>query len=293
MKADLHYHGAIGFEREWLRMQGYSEKNLTKMIADAALARGIGLVAITSEGLNFSPGHWVHDRFYRLCEEARTLPLNYSHDKLGEVALIIDKKEAGRVIIVNGQTVLVREGEGRFDHLVIGSNRVPNLKSIGRTLDYCSDNGLPNFLEHPIVSSHYGFGRYKAEEILEAYLENITGVEGHNAQMIVPKIFSFLPVVGNYNRGANDAAVQLARKYKKPFISSSDGHKINEVGAANIEFEDDEMDISNGERFLASLKRILEQGAFVHNKGYTSLGSWLRWTSTFAFGLGVFPRLKL
>jgi hypothetical protein len=293
MKADLHYHGAIGFQPEWLKMQGYSGMNLSKLIADAAIAKGIGLVAITSESLGLSEGHNIHNRFYRLSTEARTLPSEYSHDKLGDVALIIEKKRVGKVIIVNGQTVLVSSGDKRYDHLVIGSNEVPNLRSFRFTVNYCFDNGLPNFLEHPLVLSHYGVGGDMANDLLETHHEAITGIEGHNAQMIFPEKLSFLPFIGNYNRGANNAAIQLARKFEKPFISTSDGHRIGDVGTAYIEFEDKKLDLSNEDRFLASLKRILEKGQFTTCEKYIDLFSWLKWTSTFAFGTKAFPKLKL
>ena len=74
---------------------------------------------------------------------------------------------------------MVKEERG-IDHLVVGSNQVPNLKSLDYTVKYCKDNGLIQIAEHPLFEEHGGMGR----ENLEKYTENIIAIEGHNSQLL-------------------------------------------------------------------------------------------------------------
>ncbi len=72
MKADLHNHLLIGFQPEWLKIQGYSGRNLAEVLFENAAKRGIGLVAITSEAFDIAPGS-DNDRFSRICRDAEKI----------------------------------------------------------------------------------------------------------------------------------------------------------------------------------------------------------------------------
>ena len=134
IKADLHMHGPIGFQKRWLELQGYNKPgtNLLKLIADTCFERGIDLCAITSEEFEIPKGS-VHDRFDYLVKEARYLPKEYEHDKKADILLSVEKQ--GRLVyIINGQTVIAYDGKRRVDHLVVGSNQVPNKRHLGETI---------------------------------------------------------------------------------------------------------------------------------------------------------------
>ncbi len=284
MKADLHNHGAIGFQTAWQLSQGYYGRNLTKALVDNAIKKDIGLCAITSEEIEIPKGHYIHDRFFRLCKDAEMLPENYSCDKMGDVALIVDKKnneaDTRRVIIVNGQTVIVRENGARYDHLVVGSNQIPNSLSMDSTMALCRDAGLVQILEHPNCEKHFGLGR-----LAEKYASAADAVEGHNSQMILPRCLAHLPILGAYNHSVNDQAKDFAKKFGKPYIATSDAHRFGDTGVSYIEFPDALLDLSSGPALLGSLKKVVHSGEFQVHESYPSLVSWFAWTIPFGIGL--------
>jgi len=231
IKADLHMHGPIGFQDYWLNKQNYADKNLAKEITDNAMKREIGMTAITSEAFKIDSGG-IHDRFNYLIKEAKSLPkTDYTHDKLGnkEIAFAIERKKEGKkLIIVNGQTAIVKEKGKRLDHLVIGSNKIPNKKSLKETINYCKSKGMIQIAEHPLCTSHLGIG----EEILLDSLEEYDAIEGHNSQLILPSITFFK----NYSHKLNNLTKEFAESHKKPWIATSDAHRIKDVGLSTISF---------------------------------------------------------
>lgn len=273
---DLHMHGTIGFQPYWLKVQEYEGRNLLKLIADKCFKRDIGLCAITSEEFYIQKDS-VHDRFGYLVNEAKILPREYKVEKLDDIALVIEKDNK-QVIIVNSQTVIVinpgKEEKIRLDHLVIGSNQVPNQMSLYDTLRYSQDNGLIQIAEHTYVREHFGLG----EELLEKYLDYYNAIEIHNAQLFIPLL----------NRWANEKARRFALSHNKQGVANSDAHRIEDLGVAftKLNFQPN---LSNGEKFLESLKNAITlldpKNPNTYN-GYESIiGSW-DYRAKFTYGIG-------
>jgi len=284
MKADLHNHLLIGFQPKWLNLQGYSGRNLAGILLENARKRKTDIVVITSEAPDIKKGS-DDDRFSRICKDAEKLHdggRNYTIERIGENILKIKGKNF--IYVVNGQTVIVLEKGRRYDHLVVGSNQVPNGKTFDYVINYCYDNNLLNFLEHPGLEEHYGVGFPEAIGLLEKYKEKITGIEGHNSQMVWPEIFWSLPMIGNYNYGVNRRAKSLANFVGKPYIATSDAHIPQHTGISSIEFESHFLDTKSEESFKTSLKKIVRARLFENHEAYAGKLSWLKWTSQFYRG---------
>lgn len=276
-KIDLHNHGAISFHPDWLYFQGYGGKNILKLWADRCFHKGIDLCAVTSEEEEIPKGT-CHDRLAHLKNKyALSLPKGYETDTLGENILII-RKDDKRIYFLNGQTVIVNENGKKLDHLVVGTNQVPNLKNWKETLEYCASQGLIQIAEHMNAEYHQGAGMARIEQSLDF----ITAIEG-NAQFIIPESFSFVPVIGKYNRGINRKAREFASSKGKPFVTSSDAHNILATGISYIE-TDEQIRTDSEAHFFQDLKQIIEKNKFSPKEGYQDLFSWLNWTSRFTIG---------
>ncbi|MEK6885744.1 MAG: PHP-associated domain-containing protein [Nanoarchaeota archaeon] len=293
MKIDLHNHLLIGFQPEWLRVQGYSSRNLAWVLVNSAIRKDIGLVAITSENFEIPEGS-IHDRFTQICEDAKYFneeTCGCSAEKIGENVLRIDNLghpiNWNSIYVVNSQTVIVEEAGRRYDHLVIGSNQVPNRKDFDYALKYCRDNNLLNFLEHPAVENHLGTGLVKAERLIQKYGDIITGIEGHNAQMIWPESWAKAPLIGPFNKGVNKKAIGLANKVEKPFIATSDAHSPNQIGAANIKTEDNPQ-FSNELEVFSYIKKKISGREYYSNNSYVSPYSWMKNAAIFQIGRAIF-----
>lgn len=284
IKADLHVHGPIGFQPRWLKLQGYRGKNLLKEIADKCFDGNINVCAITSDEDKIPKGS-VHDRFGQLKEVySRDLPEQYETDTLGDNVLIVSRKHGGKVYIVNSQTVRIKkEGKGHIDHLVIGSNQILNGKNLDYTLKNIQQEGLISIAEHPLCVAHRGIGREKLEEILPY----IHAIEGHNSQLIIASLFSKLPVFRGYKKNINEMTQKFARKHGKPWISTSDAHRIEDIGISYIEFDSRFFNTASGERFLESLKSIIRAGDFKNNSDYENPIDWIKWVSLFICGTKI------
>src|SRR3989344_9618481 len=138
MKADLHYHGAIGFQPYWLKLQGYSGINLAEAIISEAERKNIGLIGLISEDFEIPKGDLERDRFSRMLHDIKKLN-DYDFGAWDDAALIVRGKNSP-IIILNGQTVVVNDGGRRYDHLVLGSNQVPNSRNLADTMRYCKEN---------------------------------------------------------------------------------------------------------------------------------------------------------
>src|SRR3989344_1949982 len=288
MRADLHMHGPIGFEPYWLRVQGYQEKNLLKLIADACFERDLDICAITSESdqtdeKGIIKRGSIHDRLGYL-ENNFLSDLNmlshYTADKFGKNSILIEKLNR-KLYLVSGQTPAIIDKGKRLDHLVLGSNRVPNFMDLNDTIKYCNYNELLHGLEHPNLEAHFGVGLKKAGN----YVELCDFIEGHNAQLTWPRIFSGLPVIGQYTRSSNEKSKEFARRNSKPYISTSDAHRIQDAGIAAISFDNGLINTSNEGALLASLKSMIKHSKFENIEGYESLLGWFNWTSKFKIGL--------
>ncbi|MBU0760229.1 MAG: hypothetical protein KJ858_00895 [Nanoarchaeota archaeon] len=291
IKADLHMHGPIGFEPYWLRVQGYEGKNLLQLIADRCFKAKLGICAITSESDQTDDDNAIlrnspNDRLGFLVENyLDSLPREYEvDDKFGTNSLVVAKGNKA-VHLINGQTVIVRELGKRYDHLVIGSNSVPNSMNIADTVQYCNDHGLLHGLEHPALQSHFGLGFYKAMQVVD----QCDFVEGHNAQLRWLRAFSKLPKVGKkiapYTRTSNDLAKEFARKNKKHYLANSDAHRIESAGIASNEFNEGELDFSSESRLFKTLRSSIIEGNFTTNEGYESICGWINWVWKFQRGI--------
>jgi predicted metal-dependent phosphoesterase TrpH len=301
LKADLHYHGPIGFQDYWLRVQGYQGKNLLKEIVDAALRKDIGLVAITSDE-DAIPKNSLHDRFNWLKEKyAKSLPEEYSCDSIGKNILRLVKdgevfsqeeqrelpefQEQRTVYIINSQSVRTKEKEtqqtqgltkqGIIDYLVIGTNQIPNHKPLEYTVKLVQDNGFVGVAEHVFCTAHGGMG----EKQLETLLGYIEAIEGHNSQLIMP--------FGNYARKLNKQAIHYALKNEKPWIATSDGHRIRDVGISYIEFDEELIDTSSEEKFLETLQAIIASRQFTQHCAYQNFFGWCDWVSKLIYGVAM------
>ena len=276
-KIDLHNHGAISFHPDWLRFQGYGGKNLLQLWADRCFHTEIDVCAVTSQEEEIPKGT-CHDRLAHLKNKyALSLPKGYETDTLGENILII-RKDDKRIYFLNGQTVIVNENGKKLDHLVVGTNQVPNLKNWRETLEYCASRGLIQIAEHFDAEYHRGAGMARIEQSLDF----ITAIEG-NAQFIIPESFSFVPVIGKYNQGINRKAREFASSKSKPFVTSSDAHNIAATGISYIETSEPIRTDSEA-HFFKDLKLIIEKNKFSSREGYQDLFSWLNWTSRFTIG---------
>ena len=283
-------HGAIGFQDYWLKLQGYKQKmwregkNLLQLIVDQCFEKDIDVCTITSEEFEIPKGS-VHDRIGYLEKQSMNLPRAYKFGKLGENILIINRNEK-KIYLINGQTVVIKEDNERFDYLVIGSNQVPNQRNFKDTHTYCNDHNLIKIAEHPKAEHHFGMGFKRLKEQLEEY----HAIEGHNAQMIIPKALAFLPKIGKYNKAVNEETIAFAKQHNKPYIAVSDAHDISGIGATYMQFEEALLNLANEQKFIESLKNIITNRKFSTYEGYQKAMSWLKWTAQFQWGITSYPR---
>ncbi len=287
-RADLHYHGPIGFEPYWIRVQDYKGKNLLKLIADAGFKSKLNILAVTSETDQTDKNgiiirNSIHNRIGYLAENYLN-DLNkiqgYKADKFGASSIMIEKN-GNKLYLISGQTPIIKEGDKRYDHLIVGSDSVPNFRNFQDTLKYCNDNGVLHGEEHPDLEVHFGLGLNNAEK----YIELSDFVEGHNAQLLWPGFMRKIPKIGDYTELNNNRAKEFAEKHNKPWIATSDGHMIESAGAAYIEFDASLLDERNEDNLLKALRTIVKESHFKPHEGYDSLINWLEWTIKFQWGI--------
>jgi len=256
IKADLRMHGVIGFQDHWLRLQGYEGKNLLQLIADRCFERDLGICAVTSNDLEITKGT-VCDRFGYLMQFISKLPIGYRADKLGDNTLIVEK--GGKIVyLVNGQ--IIQDESKRYNHLVVGSNQVPNGRDLEDTLGYGRDKGLIQVMGLSFVENHFGIGLERLERCKGYY----DAIEGHNAQLL----FSFIT-------RSNEGAHVFAQECNKPIIAVSGAHRIRDLGVSYIDLR--EMpNTSNEDKFLMELKRQVSSGKFDAHKAYVPVFGFLR-----------------
>lgn len=295
VKADLHYHGPIGFEPYWLDVQGYKGKNLLKLIADACFKRDLTICAITSEsdqtdekGVILKGS--IHDRIGYLIENYLN-NLNQTHgyeaDRFGLNSIVVEKN-GKRLYLMSGITPIVINKGKRLDYLIFGSNSVPNFMNLKDTQKYCNDNGLCHGLEHPDLEAHFGIGLDEAAY----YIETADFLEGHNAQLLWPRLMKKIPKIGNYTKIHNDKAKKFAKKHNKPAIATSDGHMIESAGAASIEFREDFIDTEDEQNFLETIRSVILSNDFKANEGYDSFINWINWVTKFQRGISGYRYKK-
>ena len=265
-RADLHMHGLIGFQDYWRERQGYANKNVLEELFNECHKKKITVCAVTSQEKDI-PRCSVHDRLGWLREhEAPRLPREYQTDILGENILVVSNTNH-TTYFINGQTVNVVEGSHRYDHLIIGTNQVPNGRTLKDTIAYGKEHGLIQIAEHPCLRKHYGIGHRKLLE----NLADFDAIEGFNAQAY-------------FWRSANAKAKYLAHRYRAPWIATSDAHNIQDLGVSHIQFPRFP-DVKSESIFFASLKEMLRQNQFRRHETYSSLSRFCAWTFTFLWSI--------
>jgi len=285
MKADLHAHGAIGFQDDWLKRQGYSGKNLLQLFVDACLNKNIDICAVASEEFEIFPGS-VHDRFSRLARFIREMPHGYSVGFLGKNLFSIVRDEDGRsVYFVNSQSVIVNELGNRMQHLVIGSNQIPQSHGLERTIKYCDDRGLIQIAENPLLVQNFGMG----EENFLRYRQYFDAVMAHDAQLVVPAVFGLASRLWGYSERVNEEQKAFAGNFNVPWIAVSNAHRIKDIGDAFIQIDDPDINMESEEGFFSSLKSVLRNGVFAPYEGYSPFFGVLRWNLLLMRGLNKSP----
>ncbi|MFH1802429.1 MAG: PHP-associated domain-containing protein [archaeon] len=286
IQADLHMHGPIGFEPYWMKAQGYEGKNPLKLMTDACLERGVTICAVTSESDQVDTSgvilrNTIHDRLGFLANNhIATLPLGYQGDRFGDNSLVVAHGN-DVIYFINGQTVNAFDQGRQVDHLVIGSNTVPNGRSLDDTISYCSDYGLSQGLEHPDVKAHFGVGLDRARELAD----RVDFIEGHNAQMRWPAWMRKMPKIGAFTRYSNEAAQALAQELSIPWIATSDAHRIRDAGIAHIILNPQTRSFKDEDSLLSTLRDSVRIGAFETHQGYESVVGWLNWVGKFQYAL--------
>lgn len=291
-KADLHFHGPIGFQDRFQKLQGYDGKNLAKIIADTAFDRNVGLINLVSATYK-EDCRGVDDRYGCLVEYSKLLPKDYEASYIGgrrnDVAFKI-KKGDKEVIVVNGATMWAEVDGERKDHLVAGSNHIRNRRSLDEILKDEESKKVINGIEHMASVHHNGLG-----EAAERYKDSYDFVEW-NAQLIFPKFLSFLkyiPVIGKYfidaNRLNNEKAERFAKKHNIPLVATSDAHRIDDMAIASISYGVSDLDESSPEKLIESLRHLIRERKYTNNFGYENPIRWFSWMFKSAFGCMMYP----
>lgn len=262
--ADLEMYGAWGFQPYWLNKHGYTGTNMLKTLADRCFSRGLQVCAVTSTEFDIPRGS-VHDRFNFLIESfGNSLPHGYATTRAGKNGFMI-VKDNNRVTLLNGQTVIVQNNGKRIDHLVVGSNEVPNKMNLDDTLRYGRDNGLLQVASHPWALGNFGMG----EDLLKSYLDQYDAIEGHN---------SF------FGRAKNEKAQSFARDYQKPWIAVSNAKRFQDVGNSFITI--DKLSLTNdSEKIVQEMRDQICKGKFYQTTNYTPALTKLRLGLIFKIGL--------
>ena len=270
-KLDLHAHGPIDFDPRWLGAQGYKPESLLTDFVETCFARELDAFALISAYDDRLKSN-VLDRFKHLCELSKRLPKGYTYSILGKNVLIVEKGQK-KVLIINGQSIHVKENGEELESLVIGSNHVPEGRNIRDSASYCKDNGLIFIAEHPASTRSGGIGLERIGEHSEDY----TAVEGHNSQLIFRFPLSILPLFNQYARSLNKKTQKFCERIKKPWVAASDSHRIEDIGISYIEF-DKPLDLHDDESVIQSLKKTIESDSFRNVCNYESFWNWASWT---------------
>jgi len=121
---------------------------------------------------------------------------------------------------------------------------------------------------------------------LEQYVEYFDAFEGFNTQIAAPKIFSSLPVVGNYSRDLNEKAIALAKELGKPWVANSDGHQIKDTGLAYIATSAI-IRTDSEENLIKDMQNLIRKNDFICEGKYPSILNWINWSARFKIGCAL------
>ena len=259
MNADLHYHGLINFQCAGICRQGYGGKNILMEITDSCIKNGIDICAMVSKSSGDRVArNSIDDRFGYLIAETNHLPEGYSPIKLGDNVLAV-KKEDKTVYIVNAQSVFAFDDGRVVESIVVGTNEIRNKRPIKELLrdSWFRDDRI-NIAEHPFSVHHQGLGK----KSLTRYLNYYDAIEGHNSQFILPRFLGRVPVIGDYTKIVNTKAKEYALEMQKPWVATSDGHRIEDVGISYIQLEG--ISVDSEKALLKTLKGAISANRFTN-----------------------------
>jgi hypothetical protein len=136
-------------------------------------------------------------------------------------------------------------------------------------------DNLINIAEHPFSIDHCGLGYMGLEKFIDYY----DAIEGHNSQFILPRFLGKIRKIGDYTRAVNERARAYAESRNKPWVATSDGHIIEEVGISHIEVEG--ISILSEESLLRDMKIAIRENRFTNICRYPKITNWLSWTLKF------------
>lgn len=242
-KADLRVFGAIGFQDAnnglWLGVQGYApQESLLDRIVDASIKSKTDVIGLTSMDDVMYEGS-PEDRFGFFKKLFLGNPgKGYSMDELEEGLMVVqrdndgDTRDPGIVYIVNAQTLYHRNWKGLQLH-VVGGNFVKERSEIEDSAREAIDNGHMVFLR--------GIS-YANLSVADRVIEECTGAITHDANNVVPGIFTKIPKIGSLLAGASRSRNVEAQRYldslsvEAPGIAVSSAHWMDEIGRAAIKF---------------------------------------------------------
>jgi hypothetical protein len=281
LKVDLHNHLGIGFQGYWQRIQHPLGGNLLEKAYRSCKRNEINVCAVNSQDSSevIEKGS-VHDRLNYLQNslDSKLERKGYSVEMDGDNVMVVYKDGENPVYFLNSQTVTSKEG---VETLVVGRNDVKNGQSLEETLEGVARREDSIVIaEHPLTESHAGMG----EENLRKYASKIDAVEGHNSQLIF-RLLGKLPLFRQYARKVNDYSQELAESIGKPWVATSDAHRIKDTGKSYISVEKDLIDLENGgEALIGSLRNAIRDDAFECKKDYVNPIGWFKWVVPFMVG---------
>jgi len=270
LKADLRVFGAIGFQDApnglWMGVHGYNKNTLLEEIIKNCLRSNTDIVAITTEDDKIQQGY-PEDRFGFLLKQISLLPECYSAEKIDDILMRV-RAGSKIVYLVNSETVHAPKDAnwgGVKVHLIGRNARPANLTCIADVLNYSRGYGLVSFLMNTGISN-------EAKKVAEAHVIKADGIISHDANNVFPDVFSRIPVLrknlGKYTKSRNKKACQFAELFHVPGIAVSSAHYMHEIGNAGITLDRRSIVLTDGIRFLSSLRKAIDIESHVNLEGY-------------------------
>ena len=86
---------------------------------------------------------------------------------------------------------------------------------------------------------------------------------------------------GSLSKRSNEQAQTFAINNLKPWIATSDAHRIKDLAISWIEPKGDPINEDNEERLLNDLREKIKTSQFLNHCSYESFLGWLHWVGTF------------
>jgi hypothetical protein len=230
------------------------------------------------------------DRFSMLVRSMKSLPEGYLVEKPSPNLIVIDVPGRDRdspVYLVNAQSVVVQEKDGtRLSHTVVGTNKIPNLRTLDETIDLCETGKYIQIAEHPFKKgglSGIGRDRFMQHRVAYDAIDLDPQLAFYDWMASIPKLG---PALAGYTRGINRQAEELALEARKPVIAGSNAHRFEDIGLSSITVPASRINLSSGEELVRTLKKAIRDKNFSTHFEYESLIDLIGWTRQFKKGLG-------